>query len=176
MPAATKAPVKTEKMSLPRTTEWASFDNLRREIDRLFDDFHPFSWRLPSARSVLAFEMPKFRGEDWTIAPAMDLVEKAKEYEISAELPGIDESNVEVKVANRILTIKGEKKEEKEEKRKDFYLSERRFGSFQRSFALPEGVDADKIEATFVKGVLTVRLPKTVESQTAEKKIAVKAL
>ena len=77
-------------------------------------------------------------------------------------------------MTNRVLTIKGEKKEEKEEKRKDYYLSERRFGSFQRSFALPEGVDTDKIEANFVKGVLTVRLPKTAKSQKAEKKITVR--
>ena len=119
--------------------------------------------------------MPKLGGDDWTVAPAMDLVEKEKEYEISAELPGIDEKNVEIKVANHMLTIKGEKTEEKEEKQKDYYLSERRFGSFQRSFALPEGVDADKIEANFVKGVLTVKLPKTAEAQKAEKKITVKA-
>ena len=176
MPEATKLPVKTEKTAhLPKTTEWAPFDSLRREIDRLFDDFHPFGWRLPSARSMFGFEMPKLGGDAWTVAPAMDLVEKEKEYEISAELPGIDEKNVEIKVANHMLTIKGEKKEEKEEKQKDYYLSERRYGSFQRSFALPEGVDADKIEANFVKGVLTVKLPKTAEAQKAEKKITVKA-
>ena len=148
---------------------------LRREIDRLFDEFHPFDWRLPTSRSAFGFEMPKFSAPDWTIAPAMDLVEKEKEYEISAELPGIDEKNVEIKVANNTLTIKGEKNEEKEEKQKDYYLSERRFGSFQRSFALPDGIDADAIEANFVKGVLTVKLPKTAAAQKAEKKIAVKA-
>jgi HSP20 family protein len=73
-----------------------------------------------------------------------------------------------------MLTIKGEKKEEKEEKQKDYYLSERRYGSFQRSFAVPEGVDTDKIEANFFKGLLTVKLPKTAEARRAEKKIAVK--
>ncbi|TGT07127.1 Hsp20/alpha crystallin family protein, partial [Mesorhizobium sp. M8A.F.Ca.ET.213.01.1.1] len=99
----------------------------------------------------------------------MDLVEKDKEYEITVELPRIDEKNVEIKLANRILTLKGEKKEEKEEKDNDYYLSERRYGSFQRSFQLPEGVDADKIDATFAKGVLTVKLPKTAEAQKAEK-------
>jgi HSP20 family protein len=177
MPEATKLPVKTEKTTTPatRTTEWAPFDSLRREIDRLFDEFHPFGWRLPTARSVLGFEMPKLGGDAWTVAPAMDLVEKEKEYEISAELPGIDENNVDIKVTNRTLTIKGEKNEEKEEKQKDYCLSERRYGSFQRSFALPEGVDTDRIEANFVKGVLTVKLPKTAEAQKAEKKITVKA-
>ena len=177
MPEATKLPVKNEKTPAlaPRSTDWAPFDSPRREIDRLFDEFHPFGWRLPSARPMLGFEMPKLGGEGWIVAPAMDLVEKEKEYEISAELPGIDEKNVEIKVANHMLSIKGGKKEEKEEKRKDYHLSERRFGSFQRSFVLPEGVDADKIEANFVKGVLTVKLPKTAAAQKAEKKITVKA-
>lgn len=109
------------------------------------------------------------------MAPAIDLAEKDKEYEITAELPGLDEKDVEIKLSNHSLTIKGEKKEEREEKQKDYYLSERRYGSFHRSFQLPEGVDADKIEATFAKGVLTVRLPKTVEAQKAEKKISIKA-
>jgi HSP20 family protein len=176
MPEATKMPVKTEKTTAPaRANQWAPFESLRREIDRLFDDLRPFDWHLPSARTAFGFEMPKLSAEGWVIAPAMDLVEKEKEYEISAELPGIDEKNVEIKLVNGTLTIKGEKNEEKEEKQKDYYLSERRFGSFQRSFALPEGVDTDKIEASFVKGVLTVKLPKSPEAQKAEKKITVRA-
>jgi HSP20 family protein len=79
-----------------------------------------------------------------------------------------------VKFADGLLTIKGEKREEKEEKKKDFYLSERRFGCFQRSFQVPEGVDADKIVASFKDGVLTVTLPKSPEAQKKEKKIAIK--
>ncbi len=105
----------------------------------------------------------------------MDLVEREGEYEITAELPGIDEKDVEVKVVNRMLTIRGEKNEQKEEKQKDYFLSERRFGSFQRSFQLPEGADADKIEAHFAKGVLTVKVPKAAEAQKPEKKIAIKS-
>jgi HSP20 family protein len=111
----------------------------------------------------------------WELAPAIDLVEKDDSYDMSAELPGIDEKNIEIKLANHTLTIKGEKSDEKEEKRKDYYLSERRFGSFQRSFQLPEGVDTNKIEATFAKGVLKVTLPKSAEAKNAEKTIAVKA-
>jgi HSP20 family protein len=87
----------------------------------------------------------------------------------------MDEKNIEVKVADDVLTIKGEKREEKEEKNKDYYLSERSFGSFQRSFQVPNGVDTDKIEASFKNGVLTVTLPKSTEAQKAEKKITVKA-
>ena len=95
--------------------------------------------------------------------------------EITAELPGMDEKNVEVKLINGVLTIKGEKQDDKEEKKKDYYMRERSFGSFQRSFQVPEGVDTDKIEANFKKGVLTVTLPKSAETQKAEKKIAVKS-
>ena len=107
--------------------------------------------------------------------PAVDIAETDKAYEITAELPGMDEKNIEVKFADGVLTIKGEKKEEKEEKKKDYYLSERSYGSFQRSFQVPDGVDTDKIEATFKKGVLTVTLPKSAEAQKAAKKIDVKA-
>jgi HSP20 family protein len=90
-------------------------------------------------------------------------------------LPGVDERNVEVKVADGVLTIKGEKNEEREEKKKDYYLCERNFGSFERSFQVPDGVDSDKIEASFKKGLLTVTLPKKQEAQKATKRIDVKA-
>jgi HSP20 family protein len=78
-------------------------------------------------------------------------------------------------VSNDTLTIKGGKQEEKEEKKKDYYLHERRFGSFERSFRIPDAVDATKIEASFHKGVLNVKLPKKVEAQQPEKRIAIKA-
>ena len=107
--------------------------------------------------------------------PAVDIAESEKAYEITAELPGMDEKNIEVKVTDGSLTIKGEKQEEKEEKEKDYYLQERRYGSFERSFELPESVDPDKIEASFKKGVLTVTLPKKAEAQKPAKKIEVKA-
>lgn len=170
--AATKLPV--TKSAVPvKTEERTPFESLRREIDRLFDDFRPFDWRLPSR--VLGFEVPRISRAEWQVAPAMDLVEKDDAYEITAELPGLDEKNVEIKLSNHTLTIKGEKSEEKEDRQKDYYLSERRYGSFQRSFQLPDGVDADKIDAYFAKGLLTVKLPKTAEAKKAEKKISVKA-
>ena len=107
--------------------------------------------------------------------PTVDVSETDKAYEITAELPGMDEKNVEVKLANGSLTIKGEKQDEKEEKKKDYHMRERSYGSFERSFQVPDGVDADKIEANFKKGVLTVILPKSAEAQKAEKKITVKS-
>lgn len=174
--SATKLPIKNEKPAAPaQQAAWAPFDSLKREIDRIFDDFHPFGWRLPVTRSTFDFELPRLPSTGWPLAPAIDVAEKEKEYEITAELPGLDEKDVEIKLSNHTLTIKGEKKEEREERQKDYYLSERRYGSFHRSFQLPEGIDANKIDATFTKGVLTVKLPKTAEAQKAEKTISIKA-
>jgi HSP20 family protein len=173
--AATKLPVKTEEKKSDRPAERRPFESLRREVDRLFDDFQVGSWRLPFARTVFDVE-PFWRGGElsWGKAPAVDIVDKEKAYEIAAELPGMDESNIDVKFSDGTLTIKGEKRDEREEKEKDYYLSERRYGSFQRSFGVPGGVDADKIEANFKNGVLTVTLPKIADAQKSEKKIVIK--
>jgi HSP20 family protein len=173
MNTVTKLPVKTEQMT-PDTAR-RPFATLRREIDRLFDDFEPGFWRWPFQRPAFSMEPLWQRELEWETEPAVDVAEDDKGYEITAELPGMDEKNIEVKVANGGLTIKGEKSEEKEEKKKNYYLHERRFGSFERTFRMPDGVDANKIEAIFSKGVLKVALPKTAEAQKAEKKIAVKA-
>ncbi len=174
--AITKLPVKTESKE-PATARkaWNPFENLRQEVDRLFDDFSGGMWRSPFRRSL--FDIEPFRRSEAAFGgvPAVDVTETDKAYEITAELPGMDEKNVEVKFADGVLTIKGEKQEEKEEKKKDYYLSERSFGSFQRAFQVPDGVDADKIDASFKNGVLTVTMPKSAEAQKSEKKIAVKA-
>ncbi len=174
--SATKLPVKHAEKAPPAAAgAWEPFESLRREIDHAFENFHPGSWRWPFGRSSFDSE-PFWRRElTWGAAPAVDIVEKEKEYEITAELPGMDEKNIDVNLSNGMLTIKGEKSQEKEEKKKDYYLSERHYGSFQRSFRVPEGVDPDKVDANFKKGVLTVTLPKTPEAQKKEKKIAIKA-
>ena len=104
----------------------------------------------------------------------MDLVERHEAFEMTAELPGLDEKNIEVNVANGVLTVKGQKEEDKVEKKEDFHLRERRFGSFSRSVRVPDTVDADKIEASFKNGVLKVTLPKKPEAQKPVKKIEVK--
>jgi HSP20 family protein len=176
---ATKLPIKTgdKKPQEPptATTTWHPFESLRREIDRLFDDFGTSFWRAPSRRAALDVE-PFWRRE-WTLSatPAVDIVEKDNAYEVTADLPGMDEKNIEVKLTNGTLTIKGEKHEEKEEKKKDYYLKERYAGSFERSFRVPQGVDTEKVEANFTKGVLKVTLPKTAEAQKPAKNIEVKA-
>lgn len=170
--AASKLPIQPRKQSEPARSEgWPPFESLRREIDRLFEDFHPFGWSPPSRGGDLSRAL---RGA-WPVAPAMDMVEKEAEFEITAELPGIDEKNIEISVGEDALTIKGVKTEEKEQSEKDYHISERRYGAFQRSFALPRGIDADRIEAKVAKGVLSVTLPKSAEAQKQAKKIAVKS-
>ena len=174
--AETKVPVTTESKpaASPAAMQvWRPFESLRREVDRLFEDFTMNPFRLPFRRPAFDIE-PFWQTESWIAAPAVDLVEQEKAFELTAELPGLDEKNVEVKVANGVLTIKGEKQEDKEEKNKDFHVRERRFGSFERALRIPDTVDTDKIEASFKKGVLTVTLPKTAEAQKPVKKIAVK--
>ena len=178
MTEAAKVPVKAEqkseaKVAVPQV--WRPFKSLRREVDRLFDDFGTEFWRSPFRRSLFEME-PVFRREFQVgPAPAVDIVEKDNAYEVTADLPGFDEKNIEVELQNGSLCIKGERKSEKEETKKDFHLTEREFGSFERRFTLPEGVDADKIEASLKKGVLTVTVPKKPEAQKPAKKIAVKA-
>nr|WP_144291661.1 Hsp20/alpha crystallin family protein [Rhodoligotrophos appendicifer] len=174
--AATKLPEKTGNAPSPASHgAWAPLEALRREIDHAFENFGVRSWLQPfgglAAESELSF--PRRVMSD--IALAVNIVERDKDYQITAELPGLDQKDVDVTVANDTLTIKGEKKEEKEKREQDYYLSERRFGSFLRAFRLPEGVNADKIEASFAKGILTVTLPKDQSAKANQKKIAVKA-
>jgi HSP20 family protein len=180
----TRIPVKMQEKAanVPSTTQmWAPFLSLRREMDRLFDDFGRSSWfgrglwQLPTRRSI--FDMEPSWGDQatWEATPAVDIAESEKAYELTAELPGMDEKNIEVRTANGVLIIKGEKQEEKEEKKKDYYMRERNFGAFERRFEMPESVDADKIEASFKQGVLTLTLPKKVDAQKPAKKIEVKA-
>jgi len=174
--AETKVPVTTEPHSpAPPSAlqQWRPLENLRREMDRLFDDFNMNPFRLPVRRPVFDLE-PFWRPESWIASPAIDLVERDKAFEMTADMPGLEEKDIEVNVANGVLTVKGEKEEGKDDKKEDFHLRERRFSSFERSIRLPETVDADKIEATFKNGVLKIVLPKTAEAQKPAKKIEVK--
>ena len=169
---ATKLPAAPQQKA-DRPAEWRPFEGLRREVDRLFKDFQLGAWRSPFGRGAFDVQ-PFWRGDLWSRAPAVDIVDKENAYEISAELPGVDENSIDVKFSDGTLTIKGEKRDEREEKKKNFYLAERRYGSFQRSFSIPAGVDADRIEASFKNGVLTVTFPKTPQARKNEKKILVK--
>jgi HSP20 family protein len=163
--AATKLPVKNEPSQTAPSTrvqEWRPFETLRNQVDRLFRDFeHGF------LRSPLYRDIDTLWGRDlgFPVTPAVDVVEKDNAFELTAEIPGLDAKNIELSLSDDVLTIKGEKSEEKEEKTKDRYVSERRFGSFRRSLQLPASVDAGKIEATYKSGVLSVKLPKSEEAK-----------
>jgi HSP20 family protein len=109
--------------------------------------------------------------------PAMDIIENSKEFTLTAELPGIDQKDVDVSVEDGVLTIKGEKSEEVKEEGDDkkVYLYERTYGAFQRTFALPSTVDGAKVTAEFEKGVLKVHMPKGTEAKPKGRKIEIKA-
>jgi len=165
---ATKLPVKSDDKAVAKgDLPWSPFESLRSEIDHLFDDFSLAPWRRPLGRPSFG----KFLAP--ITSPAIDLVEKEKAYEITAEVAGMDPKEIEVRLSNGILTIKGEKRDDKDEKRGEYYVSERRYGSFQRSFQLPQGVDAEKIDASLSNGILTVNLPKSAEAQKTERTIPI---
>lgn len=147
------------------------WQSMRQEMEQLFDRFSNFDLA-PFSRSIEHF-WPQTNGD--MLSVSVDMSEDDKAYTVTAELPGIDERGVNVEITNDVLTLKGEKRAEKEEKNKNRYVCERSYGAFQRSFALPADVDTNKIDAKFAKGVLTVVLPKNPKAQPAAKKIAVKA-
>ena len=132
--------------------EWRPFrevSRLRREMDRLWDDY------LGAGRRALR-PLAEF-------APAVDIKETAEAVVVKAEVPGMDAKDINISVTGDVLTIKGEKKSEREEKEENYHLVERSYGSFSRSLVLPAAVNLDKIEAKYDKGVLTVTCPKKEE-------------
>ena len=142
------------------------FRSLHREIDRVFDEF---------TRAVPWGEEASNGDGLQRFAPRIDMRETEGALEITAELPGVDEKDIEVTVTNDIMTIKGEKKSESEKEDKGYHMVERSYGMFQRSIALPYEVDADNVEARFEKGVLKVSMPKPPEIEAKTRKIAVKS-
>ena len=168
-----KVPVEVKKATpAPTPDPWQSF---RSEIDRLFDRFSG-SFGLPTFRRWFNVE-PVFSADSvfGATMPAVDVTEDDKAYKLTAELPGMEQKNIEVTVTADMLTLKGEKLTEKEEKDKNRYMSERSYGAFERSFSIPDSVDRDKIVSDLAKGVLTITLPKKPAAQQPVKKIEVKA-
>ncbi|MBV9994555.1 MAG: Hsp20/alpha crystallin family protein [Caulobacteraceae bacterium] len=139
-------------MAFPR-----AFGSLQREIDRLFDDFGR-GWDRVS--STVAF-------------PKIDVGESDGEIEITAELPGLEEKDISISVSDNLLTVSGEKRTESERKDKAYSISERSYGAFSRTIALPPGVDPAAVKATVSKGVLKVVVPKPASAKAA--KIEVKS-
>ena len=136
---------------------------MRDQIDRLFDDF---GFTLPS-RSVFPF-IPETR-----LIPATELTAADGGYELSVELPGLDEKDIDIELADGVLTVSGEKREQSEKKDKGYLLSERRYGSFQRQLTLPADVDPDSIEAQFRKGVLKIEMKKDEHAASRARKIKI---
>lgn len=176
--AAATTPANNQNGKLPPETpatgrELRPFERLRSEIDRLFGDFGAAPWH-PSFRTLFDIE-PLWRDPvRWGRAPAVDIAETDKDYQVTAELPGIADKDVEVRYADGTLTIKGEKHDAREDTRDSYHLSERRYGAFQRSFRVPDGVDNDRIGASFKDGVLTVTLPKSADARSKERRIEIK--
>lgn len=170
----TKLPIAKENRLEPQeTAPWRPLLSLQREINQVFDQFDR-NWRPFFQHSIFDSE-PLARLETTWSSPAVDIVDKEKAYEMTAEVPGMNADNLEVKLVNGRLVIKGEKQESREEGKGDSRLSERRYGSFERNFRIPEGVDTGKIEAGLKHGVLTVVLPKMAEATKPARKIEVKA-
>ncbi|SUS03345.1 conserved hypothetical protein [uncultured Defluviicoccus sp.] len=150
--APAQAPAKAAAM--PRRIN--PFDLLQSEIDRVFESFN--TW--PAVFTDRGF------------SPTMEVTETDGSIEVSTELPGMDEKDVEISVTDGMLTIRGEKKFEKDEKKKHYRTVERSYGSFERAVALPQGVDASKVKAHMSKGVLKVDIPKPAAAKAQQVKIA----
>jgi HSP20 family protein len=138
-------------MTLVRWDPGRELDSLQSDMSRLFDSF--FGGRTANGGSA----------RRWI--PAMDLVETEDHLVLRADLPGIDEKDLEIEVKDGVLTVSGERKAEHEEKSEGFYRAERAFGHFSRSLSLPDGIDADQVNATFDRGVLEVKIPKPEETK-----------
>jgi HSP20 family protein len=135
------------------------FESMRNEMDRLWDSF---------------FEGGTLKGEDgreWL--PSLDVAETKNEIVVKAEVPGLEPKDIDISLSDGLLTIKGEKKQEREEKEENYHLVERSYGSFTRSIRLPKEVQSDKINASYKNGVLKVVLPKSEEAKKKEVKIKV---
>jgi HSP20 family protein len=147
--------------------------SFRQEMDTLFDRFAG-GFGMPSFRMIQDIDhfWPTF---STGFEAAVDLTGDDKTYRITAEFPGVDEKDLEVTLGDDYITVKAETRQEKEEKGKDKYVSERIYGVVRRSFALPGDVNRDAIDAKFEKGVLTVALPRKVQVQPSQKKIEVRA-
>ncbi len=152
-------------MSIVKWSPMKELEEMRKDMERFFGDiFEPFPrrrrwWLRPTEPGV--------------VVPNIDMYDKKDEIVVKAELPGVEKDNVELTISKDSLTIKGETKKEQEIKEEDYYCSERSYGSFLRTIALPVGIDADKAKATFKNGVIEIRLPKIEEVKPKEIKVQV---
>jgi len=151
--------------SLASNDEWPSIFTLHREVGRLFDD-------LVRGGSGGKFVTPA-QSSQWS--PRLNIAETDKDFQITVDLPGVAEKDVELAVNDGLLSIKGTRHSEKEDSGKNYHRVESFFGSFERSVSLPDSIAFDKIDATFKNGLLTVTLPKDDSAKNKTKKIAIRA-
>lgn len=162
-----KSLVRRNREDLPATRRPENdLFSLQRDVNRLFDEFFG-DFGLAPFRS-LEERLPSF-------SPRVDVSETDAEVKVTAELPGLDEKDIEVTLEDEALTIKGEKKDEREEKTEQSYHIERTYGSFHRVIPLPAQVETGKVKAGFKKGVLTITLPKTAPQKASGRKIEIRA-
>ncbi|MBI3986356.1 MAG: Hsp20/alpha crystallin family protein [Lentisphaerae bacterium] len=140
---------------------------LHRGLHELFD-----SWDLDSPRWMTRRPVEHDLRD---LSPSFDVIESADTVQVTAELPGMDEKDIEVTLDGHSLTVRGEKRQEKEDKKSTYHLLERSYGQFQRVVLLPHGIDRNKVRAKFSKGILDITIPKTAEAKEERKKISVNA-
>ena len=167
--ADTTVPVRHVKSQSGTSADYSPVAYFHNEIDRMFDHFFD-QWPFWGSDRPLSSGLTGS-----LIKPTLDLSATDKAYTISVEIPGVDEKDVKLELANDTLTIRGEKRQEKEEKEKNYYRMERSYGTFQRVLSLPEDADQEKIKANFKKGILTIKLPKKAMPESYVKRIEVKA-
>ena len=156
--------------AVARREESTPLPELHRRMNDLFEDFFA-----DFERTALGPVLGRGWAHGLADLPRMNVEETDREIVVTADLPGLEEKDVQVTVDDDVLTVRGERKEEREEKRKDYHLMERSFGSFHRTLPLPAGVDKEKIKAALKKGVLTVTLPKRPEARADRKAIPIEA-
>jgi HSP20 family protein len=146
-------------MAEKELTPWRPFgelSSLRREMDRLWENF--FGERL----------LTRMWEREW--APSLDVSESKDNFVVKAEVPGIDAKDIDISLTGDVLTIRGEKKQEKEEREEDYHLVETSYGSFSRSVRLPAEVESNKIKASYKNGILNITLPKSEKVKAKEVK------
>lgn len=161
---------KRDEGLVPERRKSQAVDLLHRRMDDLFEDFFEGFEEMFPAGPLMRRETKWLTG-----SPGFEVSESDDEFRVKAELPGMDEKDIEVSLEGHTLTIRGEKRREHEEKRRDYHVSEMSYGQFCRTFALPEGVDRENAKAQFKKGVLTLTLPKTEQVKAQRKRIEVSA-
>lgn len=146
------------------------FAVLQKEVDELFDQFsNTFFDTVPWRGARTESGLPAFR------EPNIDFTETDEAYELSADLPGVEEKDLDLAIDENMLTIKAEQNREEERKEKNYHVMERTSGSYQRSFPLPSDIDHEKIKAKFKNGLLSVSLPKNPESASEKRKIEIES-